>query len=84
MRFAGAGPRIHHWGLEVTNKDIFADTIKEAGGKILSKPGAGALKFRAPDGTVAEIVAPGRYEKHKAEERDQFRNQTLLRILRAP
>src|SRR5438477_5733470 len=65
-QLAGAGPRIHHWGLEVTNKDIFADTIKEAGGKILSKPGAGALKFRAPDGTVAEIVAPGRYEKHKA------------------
>jgi hypothetical protein len=29
--------------------------------------GASALKFRAPDGTVAEIVAVGRYNKKKAE-----------------
>ena len=32
---------------------------------ILSKPEANALKFRAPDGTLAEIVAKGGFEKYK-------------------
>jgi predicted enzyme related to lactoylglutathione lyase len=63
--WAGAGPRIHHWGIEVADQEAFAEKIKNAGGEILSKPGAGALKFRAPDGTLAEIVARGRYEKLK-------------------
>jgi len=61
-QLAGPGPRIHHWGIEVDDKAGFADKIKEYGGTILSKPEAGALKFRAPDGTVAEIVAKGRYK----------------------
>jgi len=64
-QLAGAGPRIHHWGLEVADQNTFAATIRQYGGEILSKPGAGALKFRAPDGTVAEIVPAGRYEKAK-------------------
>ena len=64
-QLAGAGPRIHHWGIEVSDKAACADKIKKAGGTILSKPDEGALKFRAPDGTVAEIVAKGRYEKAK-------------------
>jgi lactoylglutathione lyase len=64
-QWAGAGPRIHHWGLEVADQVAFAETIKQNGGQILSKPGAGALKFRAPDGNVAEIVTAGRYEKAK-------------------
>jgi len=64
-QWAGAGPRIHHWGLEVTDQEAFAETIRQHGGQILSKPGAGALKFRAPDGNVAEIVTAGRYEKAK-------------------
>jgi len=64
-QLAGAGPRIHHWGLEVADQTAFAETIRQHGGQILSKPGAGALKFRAPDGNVAEIVTAGRYEKAK-------------------
>jgi hypothetical protein len=40
--------------------------IKANGGTIISESGEGALKFRAPDGTVAEIVGAGRY-KRKAE-----------------
>jgi lactoylglutathione lyase len=59
---AGAGPRIHHWGLEVADREAFADTIKNNGGEILSKPGAPTLRFRAPDRTIVEVVAPGRYE----------------------
>jgi len=66
-QLAGPGPRIHHWGIEVADKQAFADEIKKNGGTILSKPDEGALKFRAPDGTVAEIVAKGRYEKMKAK-----------------
>ena len=61
-QLSGPGPRIHHWGIEVDDKAGFAEKIKAYGGTILSKPDAGALKFRAPDGTVAEIVARGRYK----------------------
>jgi lactoylglutathione lyase len=61
-KWAGAGPRIHHWGIEVADQNAFAEEIKQHGGQILSKPGEGALKFRAPDGTLAEIVSRGRYE----------------------
>ena len=43
-----------------------ADEIKAAGGQILSKPEAAALKFRAPDGTLAEIVSTGSFDKIKA------------------
>jgi lactoylglutathione lyase len=64
-QWAGAGPRIHHWGIEVADKSTFADEITRHGGTIMSKPGEGALKFRAPDGTLAEIVGKGRYAKGK-------------------
>src|SRR5260370_547153 len=66
-QLAGPGPRIHHWGLEVEDREAFAHTIKQHGGEILSKPEANALKFRAPDGTLAEIVAKGSFEKSKAK-----------------
>jgi lactoylglutathione lyase len=61
-QLAGPGPRIHHWGLEVADRAAFAEAITQQGGRILSKPEANALKFRAPDGTVAEIVSAGAYE----------------------
>ena len=62
---AGPGPCIHHWGIEVDDQAAYAEKIKRHGGAILSPPGSGALKFRAPDGTLAEIVARGRYEPKK-------------------
>ncbi len=55
-QLAGSGPCIHHWGLEVEDRPAFAEKIRKAGGEILSKPDANALKFRAPDGTLCEIV----------------------------
>lgn len=61
-QLAGPGPRLHHWGIEVDDRDAVAEKIKKHGGEILSKPDAGALKFRAPDGTIAEIVKTGRYD----------------------
>jgi lactoylglutathione lyase len=65
-QLSGPGPRIHHWGIEVEDRDSYVAKIKANGGTIISEPGEGALKFRAPDGTVAEIVGVGRY-KTKAE-----------------
>ena len=65
-RLSGPGPCIHHWGIEVEDRDSYVAKIKASGGTIISEPGEGALKFRAPDGTVAEIVGASRY-KTKAE-----------------
>ena len=65
-QLSGPGPCIHHWGIEVEDRDSYVAKIKASGGTIISEPGEGALKFRAPDGTVAEIVGAGRY-KTKAE-----------------
>jgi len=62
-QLAGPGPCIHHWGLEVADRPAFAEAITRHGGKILSKPQANALKFRAPDGTVAEMVSAGAYQR---------------------
>ncbi len=60
-QLAGPGPRLHHWGVTVDDQEVAAEKIKAYGGEILSPPGTGALKFRAPDGTVAEVVLEGRY-----------------------
>jgi lactoylglutathione lyase len=62
---AGPGPCIHHWGLEVADREAVADIIKKHGGEIISKPGAPTLRFRAPDGTIVEAVEPGRYQDPK-------------------
>jgi lactoylglutathione lyase len=62
-QLAGTGPCIHHWGIEVTDRKAFADKIAQSGGTILSGPDAKALKFRAPDGNVAEIVDTGGFAK---------------------
>lgn len=59
---AGPGACIHHWGIEVDDREAFAEKIRKAGGEILSKPDARALKFRAPDGTLAEVVVRGAFK----------------------
>jgi lactoylglutathione lyase len=61
-QFAGPGSRLHHWGVTVADQAAAAEKIKAYGGEILSPPGTGALKFRAPDGTIAEVVKEGRYD----------------------
>ena len=62
---AGDGPRIHHWGLEVEDREAFGEIIKKHGGEILSKPGAPTLRFRAPDRTIVEVVEPGRWDEDR-------------------
>jgi lactoylglutathione lyase len=62
-QLAGAGPCIHHIGIDVEDRAAFADKIEAAGGEILSERDVkGALKYRSPDGTVAEIVQAGDFD----------------------
>jgi len=67
-KLVGPGPAIHHFGIEVDDHDSFAEKVAANGGEILSKPGQIPIKYRAPDGTIAEIVPAGRYDKMKAAE----------------
>ena len=62
-KLVGPGPAIHHFGIEVENHEGFAEKVVANGGTILSKPGEFPIKYRSPDGTVAEIVPMGRYER---------------------
>jgi len=66
-QLSGPGPCIHHWGIEVEDRDACIARIEANGGTIISSRDEGALKFRAPDGTVAEIVGAGRYNKKPQE-----------------
>jgi len=52
---AGEGPCIHHFAVE--------KEVRAFGCKIISDPGVIPVKFRAPGGTVCEIVPKGRYKK---------------------
>ncbi|HWO40614.1 MAG TPA: VOC family protein [Candidatus Eisenbacteria bacterium] len=62
-RAAGSGPCIHHFAIEVEDFDRAVAEITAAGCEIISDPGVVPMKFRAPGGTVAEIVPPARYKK---------------------
>jgi len=62
---AGAGPCIHHFAIEVDDVDKSVAEIKKLGCEIISDPGVMPVKFRAPGGTVAEIVPTARYQKPK-------------------
>jgi lactoylglutathione lyase len=64
-RLVGPGPAIHHFGIEVEDHAAFARKVAENGGTILSPPGEVPIKYRAPCGTIAEIVPQGRYDKMK-------------------
>ena len=64
-QLSGPGAQIHHWGVSVEDQEVAAEKIRAYGGEILSPPGTGALKFRAPDGTIAEVVKEGRYKTEK-------------------
>ena len=60
---AGEGPCIHHFAIEVDDLSSYWDELKRYGCEMISDPGVIPLKFRAPGGTVAEIVPVGRYKK---------------------
>ena len=62
---SGPGPCIHHWGAEVDDIKVAAEKIRQLGGEIFSPLDAGVVKFRSPDGTIAELVQKDRYKNLK-------------------
>ena len=62
---AGEKPCIHHFAIEVDDVAGCTAGLKKYGCEIVSDPGIIPVKFRAPDGIVAEIVPAERYKKPK-------------------
>ena len=63
---SGNGPCIHHFAVEVEDLEKSTQQIKSYGCEIISDPGVIPVKFRAPGGTVAELVPAGRYKQSKS------------------
>jgi lactoylglutathione lyase len=59
---AGQGPCIHHFAIEVDDLESYVAEIRKFGCEVISDLGVVPVKFRAPGGTVAEIVPKGRYK----------------------
>jgi len=76
-KLAGAGPRIHHIGIEVEDRPSMIKKIEDNGGSIYSDRAEGALKYRSADGTLGEIVAPGRYDKKEPSKLSRIARVTL-------
>jgi lactoylglutathione lyase len=68
-KLVGEGPAIHHFGIAVEDRQATLAKIAQFGGTILSKPDAGTVKFRSPDGTIAEIADPDRYQRLEQDRR---------------
>jgi lactoylglutathione lyase len=66
-RAAGEGPCIHHFAVEVDSIDVATRQVQSYGCEIISDPGVIPVKFRAPGGTVCELVPKGRYKKPAAK-----------------
>ena len=60
---AGEGPCIHHFAIEVRDLGRATEQVKSYGSEIVSDPGVVPVKFRAPGGTIAELVPQGRYKR---------------------
>jgi lactoylglutathione lyase len=60
---SGEGPCIHHFAIEVEDLKRSMAELHQYGCEIISDPGVIPVKFRAPGGTVAELVPVGRYKK---------------------
>lgn len=60
---AGDGPCIHHFAIEVDDIEGATEEIKSHGSEVVSDPGVIPVKFRAPGGTIAELVPQGRYRR---------------------
>ncbi|MDQ6618194.1 MAG: VOC family protein [Pseudomonadota bacterium] len=67
-RAAGSGPCIHHFAVEVDDIDKARAQVLSYGCEIISDEGVIPVKFRAPGGTVAELVPKARYDKARQGE----------------
>jgi len=68
-RASGEGPCIHHFAVEVENIDAATKQVTAYGCEIISDAGVIPVKFRAPGGTVCELVPRGRYKKPVAKQK---------------
>jgi lactoylglutathione lyase len=66
---AGEGPCIHHFAVEVADLAGAVKQIRALGCEVISDPGVVPVKFRAPGGTVCELVPEGRYKKPAAKKK---------------
>lgn len=66
---AGGGPCIHHFAVEVPDLAAAERRIRALGCEIISDAGVVPVKFRAPGGTVCELVPEGRYKKPAAKKK---------------
>jgi lactoylglutathione lyase len=64
---SGEGPCIHHFAIEVPDLEKSTRQLRDHGCEIVSDPGVIPVKFRAPGGTVCELVPEGRYKKPKVQ-----------------
>jgi lactoylglutathione lyase len=64
---SGDGPCIHHFAIEVDDLERATREIEARGCEVVSDPGVIPVKFRAPGGTVAELVPVGRYKRPGGE-----------------
>jgi len=62
---SGPGPCIHHFAIEVDDVERYMTEIRKYGCEIITDPGVIPVKFRAPGGTLAEVVPVSRYLKDK-------------------
>jgi lactoylglutathione lyase len=76
-KLAGAGPAIHHIGVEVADRPSMIQKIEDNGGAIFSDRAEGALKYRSSDETLGEIVAFGRYEVREPSKLARISDVTL-------
>ena len=65
---SGEGPCIHHFAIEVENIETYWKQLEQYGCEMISDPGVIPVKFRAPGGTIAELVPVGRYKQPGAKE----------------
>ena len=81
-RAAGEGPCIHHFAIEVDDLDKYLAQVRKFGCEIISDPGVIPVKFRAPGGTVAEIVPKQRYKKAVSDQRSAGKSSGDKRLKR--
>src|SRR5438128_1175079 len=60
---SGDGPCIHHFAIEVHDLERARREIESRGCEVVSDKGVVPVKFRAPGGTIAELVPTGRYAR---------------------
>jgi predicted enzyme related to lactoylglutathione lyase len=74
---AGDGPCIHHFAIEVPDIEQSTRAIRARGCEVVSDPGVIPVKFRAPGGTIAELVPIGRYRQDPQAKSDKIVHLSL-------